>query len=77
MSKQPDVYEVEINGAYRALVQTTSIPKARSRALQFVKVRKLSGSEVIAAMNQGLAIDVDDSKADGADYGEDGKGDNE
>jgi len=63
MSKQPDVYEVEINGAYRALVEAVSVPKARAHALKHVTVRKLSGSEVVAAVNAGLGIsrDGDDS----------------
>ncbi len=63
-TKEPEIYEVEVNGSYRALVSATSMPKARATALRHVKVRKLSGSEVARAVADGIAID------DGTDRGE-------
>jgi hypothetical protein len=65
--KKPEVYEVVVNGAYRALLYATNAHKARSRALQFVDVRKLSGSEVAEAVMAGTGIDRGDESGDGID----------
>jgi len=55
--KQPEVYEVAVNSAYRGYVYATSVPKARARGLRHVEVRKLSGSEVAKLVAAGIAID--------------------
>lgn len=56
--KQPDVYEVTVNGAYHAYVYATSIPKARARALRHIEVRKCSGIEVARLVADGIGIDI-------------------
>lgn len=60
------VYEVEINGAYRAYVAADNATKAKSSALKHVAVRRLDAGEIMDLMDRGIGFDkVGDDSSDG------------
>lgn len=58
MSNENHVYEVKIDNSVRAYVEAESPAKARSIALEGLKVRRLNGGEIRELYESGQTIKV-------------------